>query len=66
MPVYEYICEDCEQRFEDIRRFTDRKEPGPECGECRKPSVFVISATKRQNFKLKNVWKSRNTNFTEI
>ena len=34
MPLYEYQCEDCGERFERIRKFSDPPldEPCPKCG----------------------------------
>src|SRR5690349_2506835 len=34
MPLYEYQCEECGQRFERIRKFSDPplEEPCPKCG----------------------------------
>ena len=34
MPLYEYQCEECGQRFERIRKFSDPplNEPCPQCG----------------------------------
>ena len=33
MPIYEYRCKKCEQRFELLRRLADR-DKRPKCGDC--------------------------------
>ncbi len=33
MPIYEYRCKKCEQRFELVRRLADR-DKRPKCGNC--------------------------------
>ena len=35
MPLYEYQCEDCAHRFEELRKFSD--PPLTTCPECRGP-----------------------------
>lgn len=34
MPIYEYRCTKCGQKYEKIRRVTDRERPA-ECPECK-------------------------------
>ncbi len=32
MPLYEYVCESCSNRFEKLMRMSDAKPDCPECG----------------------------------
>ena len=42
MPLYEYLCQKCGHRFEEIRKFSD-KQPS-KCPECKGVLEQVISA----------------------
>jgi putative FmdB family regulatory protein len=42
MPIYEYQCESCGNRFEVIQRFSD--EPVETCGKCGGPVHRLLSA----------------------
>jgi putative FmdB family regulatory protein len=33
MPLYEYLCKDCQQRYEELRSFSTADEPRP-CPHC--------------------------------
>lgn len=68
MRVYEYQCRRCGAVTEDLRDSGARDDPGPECEACdeSEPTTYVVSAGRRQNYRLGAAWKSRNTNFTEI
>ena len=37
MPIYEYQCNDCDQKLEALQKMSD--EPLQECPTCRKPSL---------------------------
>jgi putative FmdB family regulatory protein len=49
MPIYEYVCQDCEQVFETLRSMSQADEPMP-CAACggghtkRKLSVFFAES----------------------
>lgn len=43
MPIYEYQCEKCENRFEMLQKIT--AEPLKECPECGGPVNKLISST---------------------
>lgn len=43
MPLYEYICEQCEKVFQELRNAADREEPIP-CPECGGPGKIMFSA----------------------
>jgi putative FmdB family regulatory protein len=43
MPVYEYVCDECKNRFELMRPFS-RSGEGADCPRCRKKSNRVMSA----------------------
>ncbi|HJU04278.1 MAG TPA: FmdB family zinc ribbon protein [Nitrospiraceae bacterium] len=42
MPIYEYVCQSCEHRFEVRQRFSD--DPVSACSRCGQPVTKVISA----------------------
>jgi len=49
MPLYEYECEACKQRFEKIQKFSD---PAPEaCARCGKGPVRRLQSTPAIQFK---------------
>lgn len=49
MPLYEYECEACQQRFEVIQKFSD---PAPEaCARCGKGPVRRLLSTPAIQFK---------------
>ncbi len=49
MPLYEYQCDACGQRFEQIQRFSD---PGPEvCATCGKGPVRRLLSSPAIQFK---------------
>ena len=37
MPIYEYVCPDCEHKFELLRPLS-RADEAAECPRCRKPA----------------------------
>lgn len=49
MPIYEYICNDCNQQFDALRSYKEADEPIP-CDKChgqhtsRKLSVFFAQS----------------------
>ena len=43
MPIYEYQCEECEQKFDMLQKIT--AEPLKECPECGGPVHKLISST---------------------
>ena len=42
MPLYEYVCDDCDTRFE-LRRSMDRSSEGTTCPRCEAPAHRVLS-----------------------
>lgn len=42
MPLYEYQCEDCAHRFEELQKFSDA--PLTTCPECRGPVRKLLSS----------------------
>ena len=49
MPLYEYTCGTCKNRFEKLRSFSEMDEPAP-CPDCgsesrRQLSVFMLFST---------------------
>ena len=42
MPIYEYVCPDCELKFERLRPLA-RAGEGAECPRCHKPAERVLS-----------------------
>jgi putative FmdB family regulatory protein len=44
MPLYVYLCQSCETRFERLRTFAERLEPA-ECPECQAEARFTLSMT---------------------
>lgn len=43
MPVYEYVCSDCDTRFEHIRPVSRSTEPAP-CPICERDCERVLSS----------------------
>jgi putative FmdB family regulatory protein len=39
MPLYEYICQHCEHRFEEVSRMDDLPPACPKCGKETKKTV---------------------------
>lgn len=39
MPIYEYVCPACGNRFEKIHRQRSDKQPCPICGAVARPAV---------------------------
>lgn len=37
MPIYEYICDECNHEFEELT--LSPHDPPPQCPECSKPNV---------------------------
>jgi putative FmdB family regulatory protein len=45
MPLYEYICKDCGNRFEVMRRMSERND-APDCEKCgSEETALALSAT---------------------
>ena len=44
MPLYEYTCKDCGNRFEVIRRMSERTDP-PECKVCGSEETALAMST---------------------
>jgi putative FmdB family regulatory protein len=42
MPIYEYVCTDCDSKFEKIRPVSCATEPAP-CPTCQKDAGRVLS-----------------------
>ena len=54
MPIYEYICSNCETEFEKLVSSSDEKVSCESCGSkkiTRKLSVFSASVAKKPEFK---------------
>ena len=43
MPLYEYLCPECEERFESFRNLSERND-SVECPACGQASERVLSA----------------------
>ena len=41
MPIYEYLCEECNTRFEEERKIVDR-EPPATCPKCNKTIAKLV------------------------
>lgn len=65
MPMYAYRCENGHE-VEELRKFLERQDPGPACPTCGQPTSYVVSATKRQNFRFKNDSRNKGHNLKEI
>ena len=46
MPLYEYACPGCGERFEKMKRMSDRAN-GPECPTCGEQTELALSTTSR-------------------
>ena len=42
MPIYEYVCSDCESKFELLRPFSQSNE-GAACPQCQQEAERVLS-----------------------
>jgi putative FmdB family regulatory protein len=45
MPIYEYVCMQCESHFEELVRAGDAAPPCPDCGAARAEKQFSVFAT---------------------
>jgi len=43
MPIYEYVCPDCDTKFEMLRRLSQSDE-GADCPQCGKTANRVLSS----------------------
>jgi putative FmdB family regulatory protein len=43
MPIYEYVCNDCRNKFELMRTFSKSSEAA-DCPRCRKKASRIMSA----------------------
>lgn len=41
MPIYEYYCSSCQQRFEKLSRMSDTNQPCPGCGQLAPKAISV-------------------------
>jgi putative FmdB family regulatory protein len=51
MPLYEYVCMECESHFEELLRYDDADPDCPDCGSgktSRQFSVFAAHGTAEQ------------------
>jgi putative FmdB family regulatory protein len=51
MPIYEYVCMQCEEHFEELVRYDDAGPSCPECGASnvrKQLSVFATHGTREQ------------------
>ena len=48
MPIYEYECPSCDERFSQLRRMSDRDDElaCPNCGECHPKRLFSSFAAR--------------------
>ena len=44
MPIYEYVCMECESHFEELVRTADQQVPCPDCGAERVVKQFSVFA----------------------
>jgi len=42
MPIYEYVCSECNKKFEKMRPLSESDQPA-ECPECHKPAPRKMS-----------------------
>ncbi|MFC2020542.1 FmdB family zinc ribbon protein [Chloroflexota bacterium] len=42
MPIYEYVCHDCDSKFEKLRPVSQSAEKAP-CPQCQKEAERVLS-----------------------
>ena len=42
MPIYEYLCPECDSKFEQLRPLSQSDKPG-ECPRCHKPARRKMS-----------------------
>lgn len=67
MPMYEYECQACGHRQEDMRKYEDRKSCETPCEACGwKYTNYVVSATKAQTFRFKNDSRNKGQNIKEL
>ncbi|MDQ3867535.1 MAG: zinc ribbon domain-containing protein [Actinomycetota bacterium] len=44
MPIYEYVCMECESHFEELLRVDDADPSCPDCGASKSRRVFSVLA----------------------
>ncbi len=45
MPIYEYVCPDCQQAFEKLVRSKEKSVPCPTCGQdSRRKKVTLVAS----------------------
>jgi putative FmdB family regulatory protein len=44
MPIYEYVCMECESHFEELVRMDDESPRCPDCGAVRVSKQFSVFA----------------------
>jgi putative FmdB family regulatory protein len=44
MPIYEYVCMECESHFEELVRMDDESPSCPDCGAARVSKQFSVFA----------------------
>ena len=42
MPIYEYVCEKCDTKFEQLRPLSQAEKPA-DCPKCHKPARRMMS-----------------------
>ncbi len=45
MPIYEFVCMECEHHFEELLRLDDESPSCPECGSPKSNRQFSVFAT---------------------
>ena len=60
MPVYEYICNDCDTYFTELKKLNDFDSPSY-CPDCQQPASKIIS-TPHLNTMRKEIRKAHETN----
>ena len=49
MPIYEYLCKDCDTTYERLVRSNAEKVECPKCGSARKELQFSVFASSKPN-----------------
>ncbi len=61
MPIYEYLCEPCEQVFSELRPLSEHQAMA-RCPSCRTPAARILASAPRLNVMRASIRRAHETN----